>query len=418
MRIFQAIDSYPPPLMGGHSLHVRMLGQELVKRGHDVEVVSLAGPGGARTEMDGDVVVHRIPGWSRALRPFSAVPERTLHPTVRDPGLVHSLVALIRQRQPDVVHAHGWILHSLLPFLPSRETRLVVTMHEYGLVCPKNSFVYRDGVCDGPRFAKCVACSSGQYGAIRAAALTTGMTITRHSLRRVDRYIAVSTPVARACASLSEDGQRPFELIPPFVPDATFELDDAARPSFVPPEGDYLMFAGALSPHKGIDVLLEAWRGLDSAIPLVLVGLPSHDTPRRFPEGVIVVENVPHSDVLRAWKHCTIAVVPSRWPEPVGTVAIEAMAAGRPVIASAVGGLPDIVRDGITGLLVAPNDVAALRASIVQLIAEPGLRAQMGQAGRERAASFSANVVVPQIERVYREVVANSPLPGIGGEWS
>jgi len=404
MRIFLAIDSYPPPLMGGHALHVRLLGQELVKRGHDVEVVSLAGPGGARVEMDGGVVVHRIAGWSRALSRFSVDPERTLHPTVRDPGLVHSLVKLIRQRRPDVVHAHGWILHSLLPFLPSQETRLVVTMHEYGLVCPKMTFVYKDGVCDGPKYTKCVACAGEQYGVVRATAITTGMTITRRSLGRVDRYIAISTPVARACASLSESGRQPFEIIPPFVPDEIFELESAGRPPFVPAKGDYLMFAGALGPHKGVDVLLEAWRGLNSTIPLVLVGLHRHDTPRQFPDGVIVVENVPHADVLRAWQHCTIAVVPSRWPEPVGLVAIEAMAVGRPVVASAVGGLREVIQDGVTGILVPPNDSHALLTSLTKLIAEPGLRTRIGQAARHHASNYSASVVVPQIERVYREV--------------
>jgi len=409
MRIFLAIDSYPPPLMGGHALHVQLLGQELVKRGHEVEVVSLAGPGGARVEMDRGVMVHRISGWSRAFSRFSVNPERTLHPTVRDPALVHSLAELIRQRRPDVVHAHGWILHSLLPFLPSRETRLVVTMHEYGLVCPKMTFVHRDSVCDGPKYAKCISCASDQYGVPLAIALTTGMAITRRSLRRVDRYIAVSTSVARACAVLAETSHRPFEIIPPFVPDVAFHLEGSARPPFVPVEGDYLMFAGALGPHKGVDVLLEAWRRLGTSIPLVLVGIHRHDTPREIPDGVVIVENVPHDEVLRAWNHCTIAVVPSRWPEPFGLVAIEAMAAGRPVVASAVGGLPDMIVDGVTGILVQPNDSHALSASIANLIADPERRTLMGRAARDRAAMYSASVVVPQIEQVYREVVATPP---------
>ena len=413
MRIFLAIDNYPPPLVGGHSLHVRLLGQELVKRGHDVEVVSLAGSGGPRIEMDGGVVVHRIAGWSRAFSRFSVNPELTMHPTVQDPRLVHALANLIRQRKPDVVHAHGWILHSLLPFLPSLETRLVVTMHDYGLVCPKMTFVHRDDVCDGPKYAKCLVCASGQYGVARAAALTTGMGITRRSLHRVDRYIAVCSAVARASASVSDSHEQPFDIIPPFVPDEVFQLDGVARPAFVPATGDYLMFAGALGPHKGINVLLEAWQGLNSAIPLVLVGLRRHDTPRRFPDGVIVVENVPHGDVLRAWKHCTLAVVPSIWPEPFATAAIEALAAGRPVVASAVGGLPEMIQDGLTGVLVPPNDSGALLTNLAKLLGDPELRARIGEAARHHAAKYSASVVVPQIELVYREVVTASRAPGI-----
>jgi glycosyltransferase involved in cell wall biosynthesis len=407
IRIFQATDWYPPPLTGGRDLHVRMLAHELVARGHEVEVITLARSGAAGTEMDGDIPVHRIDGWNRLLNRFYEHPERPFHPPVPDPGVVHSLVNLIQERRPDVVHAHSWILHSLLHFLPSQRTRLVFTMHDYGVICPKFTFVHKGGVCGGPEFVKCVVCASEQYGAIPSAALTSGLIITRRSRRRVDRYIAVSTPVARACASVSVGSN--IEVIPPFVSDDSLRRNDAIRPAFLPAEGDFVMFAGALGPHKGIDVLLEAWQGLDSAIPLVLVGLRRHDTPREFPKGVIVAEDVPHGDVLDAWMHCAVAIVPSIWPDPHPLVAIEAMAAGRPVIASAIGGLTDIVEDGVTGVLVPPGDALTLRTSIAQILADPQQRVAMGLAARERAARYSAAIVVPQIERVYREVVANPP---------
>jgi glycosyltransferase involved in cell wall biosynthesis len=411
MRILQATDSYPPPLVGGRDLHVKMLTHELARRGHDVEVVTLAGPAGVRTESDDGIPVHRIAGWNRALNRFYVDPQRPLHPTVPDPGMVRSLAQLMRERRPDVVHTHSWILYSLLPLLPSSQTRLVVTMHDYGLECPKGTFVYQDGVCSGPRFSKCISCASEQYGRIRAGALTTGLALTRRSLRRIDRYIAVSSPVAEACSSLAAGGQRPIGVIPPFLSDESLEPANTARPAFVPASGDYVMFAGALGPHKGVDVLLQAWEGLASRVPLVLVGLRRFDTPTRFPEGVIVAENVPHEDVLQAWEHCAVAVVPSRWPDPCPLVALEAMAAGRPVVASAIGGLPDQVEHGITGLLVPPGDVSALRESMARLLADPSERARMGESGRKRAADYSAKVVVPQIERVYREVVTDPPPP-------
>src|SRR5438309_748689 len=302
MRIFQATDCYPPPLVGGRDLHVRLLAHELARRGHEVEVVTLGGRGGTRTEFDGGIPVHRIAGWSRVLNPFYADPEHPYHPTVPDPGMVRSLAALVRERRPQVVHSHSWILHSLLAFLPSHQTRLVVTMHEYGLVCPKNTFVYKSGVCTGPKFAKCIACASGQYGPLRSVALTTGLNLMRLWHHRVDRCMAV----------------------------------------------------------------------------------------------------------------CTVAVVPSRWPEPFGRVALEAMGAGCPVVASAVGGLADLVVDGTTGILVPPGDVAALGAAIQQLLADPGRRKGMGNAGRRRAAEFTASVVIPQVEQVYDEVVgafSSAPSP-------
>jgi glycosyltransferase involved in cell wall biosynthesis len=405
VRILQATDCYPPPLIGGRDLHVRMLSHELVRRGHEVEVVTLAGAGGERTESDGDIRVHRMAGWSRALNRFYVDPERPWHPTVPDPGMVRSLAHLIRQQRPQVVHAHSWIVHSLLPLLPSGQTRLVVTMHDYGLVCSKNTFVHKGETCEGPRFTKCLACASGQYGVPRATALTTGLTLTRPMRRRVDRYIAVSTSVARACSSLIAEGREPIEIIPPFLLDESLEPSDTSRPGFVPATGDYIMFAGALSPHKGIDVLVEAHEALSPKVSLVAVGLTNTGTPYTLPDGVIAAQNVPHDEVLRAWINCTVAVVPSRWPEPAGLTAMEAMAAGRPVIASAVGGLPDLVVDGTTGVLVPPGDVAALQSSLSELLADPARRAQMGQAGRQRATRYSASVVVPQIERVYQEAL-------------
>ena len=359
MHILQITDCYPPPLIGGRDLHVRMLAHELSRRGHDVEVATLAGPAGDRTEVDGDIPVHRMGGWSQALSRFYVDPERPFHPTVPDPGLVRKLFHLIRERQPQVVHVHSWMLYSLLPFLPSRKTRLVVSMHEYGFVCSKNTFTYKGGVCDGPRLTKCVACASGQYGSIRSVVLTTGLRVTRPLHRRVDRYIANSASVAEACQPLISNSDAKIDVIPPFVPDEYFCPADTKRPEFLESVGEYIMFAGALGPHKGVDVLLEAYRGIAPQVRLVLLGLRRHDTPQRFPDGVVIAEDVPHDEVMRAWYNCVAAVVPSRWPEPWGMVALEAMAAGRPVVASAIGGLQSIVQDGRTGILVPPGDPAA-----------------------------------------------------------
>ena len=87
------------------------------------------------------------------------------------------------------------------------------------------------------------------------------------------------------------------------------------------------------------------------------------------------------------------------------------MAAGAPVVASATGGLVDQVADGVTGRLVPPGDVAALRAAIADLLADPDARRRMGAAGRRRALAYSASTVVPRIEAVYREVTAERSSP-------
>jgi glycosyltransferase involved in cell wall biosynthesis len=153
-------------------------------------------------------------------------------------------------------------------------------------------------------------------------------------------------------------------------------------------------------------VLLEAWSGLQNRPPLVLAGIRRFDTPSSFPPGVIVADDVlPREEVLHAWGHCLAAVVPSVWPEPFGLVAAEAMAAGKPVVASAVGGLAELVQDGITGIHVPPGDVAALRNALERIVADAPLRARLGAAGRERAQEYSSDVVVGAWEQVFNDVL-------------
>jgi glycosyltransferase involved in cell wall biosynthesis len=417
MRIFEATDCYPPPVIGGRDIAVQMLSRELARRGHEVDVLSLAGPKGPRIEHDGDVRVHRLAGWSRFLTPLYADPEKPFHPTLPDPGLVREISRLIEERQPDIVHAHSWMLYSLLRLVPSLKTRLVVWIHDYGFICPKNTYFRHGGACTGPRYTKCISCSSEQYGGPKALALTTGQAVMKSSLGRVDRYVANSQYVADASAPLLAHGETRMSVIPPFIPDEAFDADQRPRPAFVPPTGDYLMFAGALGPHKGIDVLLEAWSGLQDRPPLVLAGIRRFDTPTSFPDGVIVTDDVlPREDVLSGWGHCLAAVVPSVWPEPFGLVAAEAMAAGKPVIASAVGGLAEVVDDGVTGIHVPPGDVTALRNALARIIADAPLRARLGAAAREKARAYSIDSATTAWEQVFADVLETpTQVSGIRG---
>ena len=92
-------------------------------------------------------------------------------------------------------------------------------------------------------------------------------------------------PVAKACASVAGERQRPTLLSSDSAVRRRRQFSDGGRtrPAFVPAAGEYIMFAGALGPHKGVDVLLEAYAGLDPAVPLVLVGLRRADSPERLP---------------------------------------------------------------------------------------------------------------------------------------
>jgi len=151
-------------------------------------------------------------------------------------------------------------------------------------------------------------------------------------------------------------------------------------------------------------VLLDAYRGLTDLAPLVMIGSQHTASSIDLPPEVIVARNVAHEDVMAAWAHSAVGVVPSLWPEPFGQVAVEAMAARKPVVASAIGGLPDVIVDGETGLLVPPGDPAALRLALRELLLDPARRTRMGEAGHERARLFTVGVVADRIEQLYHDI--------------
>lgn len=126
--------------------------------------------------------------------------------------------------------------------------------------------------------------------------------------------------------------------------------------------------------------------------------------------------DLPNDDVRAAWLHSGLAVVPSR-TDGFGQAAAEAMACGRAVVASAVGGLTDVVRHGETGLLVSPGDVDGLRSAISALLADNALRTRMGAAGRERARLFAASAVTDRVDKMLSgdDRISMSDLPAVRG---
>jgi glycosyltransferase involved in cell wall biosynthesis len=155
------------------------------------------------------------------------------------------------------------------------------------------------------------------------------------------------------------------------------------------------------SRHKGLHTLLAAYQLMAGAPPLVVIGAPWADTPAEFPANVTVLRNLSHAAVMAAWARASLAIVPSIFPDPCPTVAMEAMACGLPIVATNVGGLPDLVDDGRTGLLVPPADVRALREALAAIANKPDLAKEMGEAGRQKVGAFMASSVVARIEGIY-----------------
>lgn len=284
---------------------------------------------------------------------------------------------------------------------------MVVTLHDYGLVCAKRTFVHQHRICGGPSYWKCVRCATEPMGAAKSLGVTSGLRLSSPLHSEVDRFIAISRAVAEASNRRMGTRGRHIKVIPSLVPDRVVDVARSApRPAFVPSRGDYLLFVGGLGRNKGLDVLLAAHAKLAHRPPLVVIATPPVREAPPLPADVTLVVGAEHDVVMGAWAHCALGVVPSTWPEPFGQVAVEAMACGKAVVASDVGGLPDIVVDGETGLLVPPGDPLALRVALDELLADARRREAMGAAARVQATRFFASAVAAQVEAVYLDVLA------------
>lgn len=404
MHILMLAQFYAP-VIGGEERHVQDLAIELVKRGHKVTVATLQTPGAAEFEVEHGVQIYRIKSTTQRARWLYSQAERTHAPPLPDPEVVLALRRIVDHERPDVVHAHNWFLYSFLPLKLWSRLPLVVSLHDYSLRCTQKRLMRDGSVCSGPSFGKCIQCAAAHHGGMTGRVTAVAHQLTKPLVRSsVDMFLPVSHATATGNGLI--ENRLPFQVIPNFIPD-----DRPASPanigeylSQLPPDG-FLIFVGDLSRDKGVDVLLRAYAGLQQAPPLVLIGRKRPDTPPDFPKNVMHLGSWPHAAVLEAYRRSSIGLLPSVCPETFGIVVIEAMSMGKPVIASRIGGLTDVIIDGENGFLVEPGNAVALQQSIQQLLDNPALRARMEQGALRRAQQFHAKAVVPQIEAVYRELI-------------
>jgi glycosyltransferase involved in cell wall biosynthesis len=227
------------------------------------------------------------------------------------------------------------------------------------------------------------------------------------ALRRADRVRVIGAFTEELARRGGFDG--PIDRFPTFSEYDLF-LDE---PSTGPPETASVLFVGALERVKGVDVLLDAWqlvRDRRSGVRLVIVGKGSMEAEvRRRAAGdpdIEMVGLVPREALRDLLDAATLVVLPSR-SEGLGRVVLEASARSRPVVASRVGGIPELVEDGETGLLVQPEDPAALAAAVLRILDDPAAAAEMGRRGRELAARIDpARSFESGIERLGRWIAA------------
>jgi glycosyltransferase involved in cell wall biosynthesis len=247
------------------------------------------------------------------------------------------------------------------------------------------------------------------YGSsLRKAFAPLADLLARRGLRGAD---GVRTISAYTSSVVREAGVEPTATFAAFMDLEPF-LESEPHPL---PERPVALFVGVLERYKAVDVLAEAWRLAAPRVPDTSLHIVGRGTLRdvvarlaaELPEQTHWTEALPTRDVARALDEATVLVLPSR-SEGLGRVVVEAFCRGRGVVASRVGGLPDIVEDGRTGLLVPPGDPAALADVLVQVLSARALSERLGAAARVAVEPWLATPeeYARQIRDLVEQVVA------------
>ncbi len=317
------------------------------------------------------------------------------------PDAQKALVELIKAERPDVLHLHNpyplispWIVRTA----QSHGLPVVQTVHNYRQVCASGVY-FRDGhICHDCR-GRAVPLPAIRHRCYRGSAaqsviMATALTVHRGTWRGVDRYIALTEAIAEHLRDYGIPSGR-IVVKPNAVPDP----GDPAAP------GDGFLMIGRLSPEKGLPLLLDAWsrHPVGALGTLRIVG----DGPLRSVaeaaaadrSDVVYLGSQDRSGVRDQLRASSVVVVPSTWDDVLPTVIIEALAAGRPVLGTALGGIPYLVGDA--GWTV-PADPAALAEALPAARAgAPGLAA----AARARyLATFTPDLVTKRLIDIYQSV--------------
>lgn len=360
MRVCIVHNSYARP--SGEEVSVQLLRDLLEGHGHDVTMLSRS---------SAEIERMRL-GRARAF--FSGIYSRSSRRAMR---------RLLDEQRPDVVH-----VNNLYPFISPWvlvECRragvpVVMSVRNHRLVCPNGLHLSRGELCErclGGREYWCVLrnCESNLLKSTGYALRSAVARIWRLFLDGVTLF-AVLSPFQRERLIAAGFASERIVVIPNMVG------SNGAEPLL----GEYVAYVGRVSHEKGVETLVAAAAQCPD-IPFKIAGSTSR-MPRiasEAPANVAFLGHVEGAKLNSFYRNSRIVVLPSRCLETFGLSLAEAMSHGKPVVASRIGGVPSIVQDDVTGLLVEPGNVSELAERIRTLWARPELCRTMGQAGRARA---------------------------------
>lgn len=404
--ILFATEYYPPFAPGGAEWSNAVWAEALARRGHRVDVVT-PNYGASPREERGGVTVIRVPFPVR-LEPGQREAGWFVH---RNPAFhlyfAWQIWRVARAEGARVIHAQNkgalvaaWLAGRALG------RPVVATIRDTGLLCPLGLCplfepwtVFDCSIAQYltrcvPFYLKNYMAGAGLLGRMRARlALSVSWLdqgLRRRALRGAAGVIGVSRGILSIYPETLVNGRgHVVYTLPPRGSVPSAEEADATRRRYGIGEGPLVLCAGKRSLGKGTPVVLDALDAVRAAVPGVrFVFAGKGEVPMPAGADVHVLGVIGQQDLFALYRAAAVVVVPSTWPEPLSRVLLEAMRLGRPVVATAVGGTPEAVEHGVTGLLVPKRDAAALARAIAELLLDPARRERMGRAAAERVATL------------------------------
>ncbi|BBE50257.1 D-inositol 3-phosphate glycosyltransferase [Ferriphaselus amnicola] len=336
-------------------------------------------------------------------------------------NLVHFLYSIEARRKleaglssfaPDIAHLHiyyGQLTSSVLSPLHKRGIPVVQTLHEYKTVCATHGLYSQGRFCDrchGHAYWHAVIeqCNRGSVPRSALSAIEGYLATAMGDKSKVDRFIAVSEYQRDQLVRLGMPSEK-LSVVHHFT-----------QPIAVPPSvvGDYFLYVGRMVKEKGVPVLLRAYASLAQPRPkLVLVGegidtgLFKHEVEQAgLKNDVVFTGHQEGLGLTELYRNCLCVINPSLLNETFGLTALEAQAMGRPVIASRIGALPEVVRDNETGMLVEPGSDEALATAMESMRCNSVGIVQMGLAGWTSVKqNFSKAAHYEKINAIYHELL-------------
>lgn len=369
---------------GGAETYYLTVGSELERMGHEVAYFSMKHPNNLPCKWDRYFVAQRE--YNDVKNPLSAVRDGIA--LIYSPEAKRNFQALCEDFRPDVVHlnnVHRQITLSILdaPYLKEHHVPVFYTAHDYVTICPGYLMLDGEGrVCDAcledGKYRHCIEnrCVKGSRAKSALAALEASFNRAHRSNERIDRVIAPSSFMR---SKLIEGGWPEGKVVAlqNFADDAILARASGVAGDVTDRESPYLLFFGRLSAEKGVDVLFRAFDAAAPSLPrdmrLIVVG----DGPdaAEFRELAASLDSAPRiefagyqtGDALQTYvERASLAIASSRCRENMPYSIVEAFAAGTPVVGTRIGGIPELVADGVTGFACEPGDVATMADAMVR----------------------------------------------------